>query len=394
MCPPRESDRGEAITIVAHDIGGPGGMERQLEALIVRLLAHGATMHVYSRTLDVPPHPSLRWRRIPGPARPFVVSYPWFAIVASLRLTRRSRGVLQTTGAIIFNRADVCTVHYVHNGPSRAVRRGSRPTPFHRMNAVVGAAMSRVAERMIYSRTALSRILVAVSDPLVAELTSAFPSRAASIHVIENGVDSERFRPDHGLRLQTRKELGIDNDVLLALFVGSEWGRKGVDVAIEALAAAPSWHLAVVGRGDADAARRSADALGVADRLHLVGERSQPERYYAAADAFVLPTTYEAFPLAALEAAASALPIVATDVGALGEIVNPGGGIFVERTAGSLAAALRQLEANPEAARAMSQRAREIAERFSWDAVATKYLDLYGARARLTSPATTSAVAG
>ena len=66
----------------------------------------------------------------------------------------------------------------------------------------------------------------------------------------------------------------------------------------------------------------------------------EPERYYAAADAFVLPSAYESFSLAAFEAAASGLPIVATDVGAVGEIVNAGGGIFIERNAESLAEAL------------------------------------------------------
>ena len=60
--------------------------------------------------------------------------------------------------------------------------------------------------------------------------------------------------------------------------------------------------------------------------LHFVTETPEPERYYAAADAFVLPSAYESFSLAAFEAAAAGLPVLATDVGAVGEIVNGGGG--------------------------------------------------------------------
>ena len=56
-------------------------------------------------------------------------------------------------------------------------------------------------------------------------------------------------------------------------------------------------------------------------RVHLVGESAQPERYYAAADAFVLPSEYESFSLAAFEAAASGVPVIATDVGAINLIV-------------------------------------------------------------------------
>ncbi len=151
--------------------------------------------------------------------------------------------------------------------------------------------------------------------------------------MIRNGVDTRRFRPDGTARREIRDELDLTQNVALALFVGSEWSRKGVDIAVEALVDAPSWHLAVVGRGDADALRRRAELLDVEARLHVVGESTKPEQYYAAADAFVLPSAYETFSLAAFEAAASGLPVVATRVGAIDEIVTAGGGLFVERNA-------------------------------------------------------------
>ncbi len=381
------------MTIVAHDVGGVGGMERQLQALVNGLLDRGVSVEVVSRTLELPGHPRLRWRRVRGPARPFPLAYPWFALVASSMLTWSRRGLLHTTGAIVLNRADVCTVHYLHNRRADSAARMRRATPLYRLNAAAAAAMSRFAERLVYSTPARSAALVAVSEPLAVELLDAFPGRGESIWVIENGVDLERFRPDEEARRETRRSLGIDASAKLALFVGSEWRGKGAGIAVDALAAAPSWHLVVVGDGDRRELAEPAERSHVADRLRLVAESARPERYYAAADAFVLPSAYESFSLAAFEAAAAGVPVLATNVGAIAEIVNGGGGVIVERDAASVAAALERLEQDPEAAAAMGAHAREAARRFSWEAAVEKYLDVYSRSREVESAAVERAVA-
>ena len=365
------------VTVVAHDVGGVGGMERQLQVLITRLLNSGVNVNVVARTLDLPAHAGLRWRRVPGLARPFPLAYPWFMLVASSMLVWRRQGVLHTTGAIVFNRSDVCTVHYVHNGKAGSVERGRRTTFAYRINAALARWMSRAGERLIYSSPSLSHVLVAVSRPVAEELSAAYPHRSAAIRVIENAVDMERFRPDADARREVRGKLGIGVELSLALFVGSDWQRKGAHVAVGALAKAPSWHLAVLGQGDAAGLLALAERLGVSSRLHLAAETRYPERYYAAADAFVLPSAYESFSLAAFEAAAAGLPVIATNVGAVGEIVDGGGGVIVERTPESLASALKALEAEPESRAAMSARGRACVRRFDWDAVVEEYVDVY-----------------
>ena len=365
------------MTIVAHDVGGIGGMERQLTALISRLLDLGIEVTVVSRTLGLPAHPRLRWRRVPGPGRPFAVAYPWFGVIATVMLAWRRSGLLHTTGSIVLNRSDLCTVHYVHNGRDASVQRTQRATVPYRLNAALAQMLSRAGERLVYSSASLSRNLVAVSEAVADELRLAFPNRAGSILVVGNGVDAERFRPNDKSRRDVRRELGIADSLPLALFVGSDWRRKGLSVAVEALSAATDWHLAVVGRGDTEEVSSLARRLRVADRLHLLAESSRPERYYAAADAFVLPSAYETFSLAAFEAAASGLPVLTTKVGAVGEIVGAGGGIFVDRSPDSVAAALRDLQAEPRRAANMSESARTAAQRFDWDTVVQNYLNLY-----------------
>ena len=88
------------MTLVAHDIGPVGGMERQLTELIGGLLEDGFEVSVISRTCRVPAHPRLEWVRVRGPARPFPLAYPWFLLVGSALVRRRARGVVHSTGAI------------------------------------------------------------------------------------------------------------------------------------------------------------------------------------------------------------------------------------------------------------------------------------------------------
>ena len=87
------------------------------------------------------------------------------------------------------------------------------------------------------------------------------------------------------------------------------------------------------------------------------------------------------------------MPVLATNVGAIAEIVNGGGGVIVERDAASVAAALERLEQDPEAAAAMGAHAREAARRFSWEAAVEKYLDVYSRSREVESAAVERAVA-
>ena len=87
----------------------------------------------------------------------------------------------------------------------------------------------------------------------------------------------------------------------------------------------------MVGAGDAARIEALAGRHGVAGRLRLLGRRADVERWYQAADLFVFPTAYEAFPLVGLEAAASALPLVATAVNGIEDLVQDGdAGLLVE----------------------------------------------------------------
>jgi UDP-glucose:(heptosyl)LPS alpha-1,3-glucosyltransferase len=219
---------------------------------------------------------------------------------------------------------------------------------------------------------------VAVSEGLRSELcrqTSVEPSR---IKLIPNGVDTALFRPDPAARTAVRRQLSLSPDDLVAVFVGSEWERKGLRHALEAVASVPAWHLLVVGKGDESRYRMLSGELGIEQRVHFVKPTADTASYYAAADVFVLPSAYETFSLVTYEAAASGLPVIATKVSGVEDVVVDGfNGWFVEPRGLDIARRLRELEAKPGLRRSMGQRSREAAAGFGWDRAVGGYLDLY-----------------
>lgn len=365
------------VTLVAHDVGGIGGMELQLSKLVSGLLTRGVHVTVISRTLAVQEHCHLRWVRVPGPRRPFTIAYPSFVAFASLILLRHRRGIVHTTGAMVLNRTHLCTIHYLHNGIGGQINRSRSSSIAYRINAGISQRLSRILERVLYARPSRTQRLVAVSDRLAREVAVMFPNRAADTFVIPNGVEFQRFsQPERRSGHDVRARLGLSAEANVAVFVGSEWRRKGLLILLEALALAERWELIVVGEGDVAEVRTAAKAEGVLKRLHLVGKSRTPEFYYAASDAFVLPSAYETFSLVAFEAAAASLPIVATNVGAVDQILEGGGGLAISRNPESIARALLALE-DRHLAQTIGLAASRVAQRFDWESVVGAYHDEY-----------------
>lgn len=378
-----------SVTVVAHDVGTPGGMERQLYELCTGLLARGHRVIVIARRCEIPPDPGLHWIRVRVPLRPHSLAYPLFFLLGSLAVRRHREGLLHTTGAIVGNRADLSTVHFCHHGYRAAVGtpQASRSNLPYRLNGAVSAWMSRAAERFCY-RPNRTRRLVTVSRGVARELERYFFDRADDVVVIPNGVDRVRFAPDPSARAKTRSQLGLAADDLVALFVGGDWDRKGLSFAIEGVAGADGWHLLVVGRGDQGRYRGLAERCGAGDRVHFVGGTPEPARYYASADAFLLPSAYEAFPLVGLEAAAAGLPLIACRVSGVEELLEEGrDGWMVEREAAPITEKLRSLNADAALRIAMGRAAREGSARYVWGAVVDAYVRLYESLASAEHPA-------
>jgi glycosyltransferase involved in cell wall biosynthesis len=370
-----------AVTLVAHEVGSVGGMERQLAELASGLLERGYAVTVVARACQLPSHPRLRWLRVPGPARPFALAYPWFFLTGSFLVWRHRRGLVHTTGAIVFNRADTSTVHFCHRAfvrRSGRTSRARRKTVAHRINSWIGTRLSLVAERWCY-RPGRTTSIVGVSRGVAREVELEFPKMAGRVSVIPNGVDLREFGGDTIARRRIRERFDLDDAALVAVFVGGEWERKGLRFAIESLARAREWRLLVVGEGDQAKYAEVAAAAGVADRVRFAGEAAAVGPFYSAADGFVLPTAYEAFPLVSLEAAAAGLPLLITRVSGVEELLVEGvNGWFIARDAGVIADRLARLAEDSGLRSSMGAAAREVAARFGWQQVIDRYTQHYG----------------
>jgi glycosyltransferase involved in cell wall biosynthesis len=366
------------IVIVAHGAHDEGGMERVFAELIRR--AHrNCDLVVISSELAPDLLPLVRWERTRVPRRPAPLRFCLFYVLAGLRVrrARRRADLVHTCGALVPNRADLASVHFCHAGFRAAEESDPDDKPMlRRLNTAVANGLALAAEHWSYRR-GRTRVLGAVSEGVAKELERAYPG--ARIVVTPNGVDLARFRPDAVVRAEIRDSRRVDDGDLVALFVGGDWYRKGLGIVLDALPESPGTRLWIVGHGDEAAFRARAEELGVADRTEFLGARPDVERYYQAADVFVLPSRYEAFPLVSLEAAACGLPLVVTHVNGVDELIGSGeAGRTVERSGEAVAAALRELSSDPECRRAMGRAARERASAFTWDASAESVLDVYG----------------
>jgi glycosyltransferase involved in cell wall biosynthesis len=334
--------------------------------------------------------PLVDWRRVRVPRRPFILKFLVFFALGSLRLARARTDVVHVTGAIVPNRADVATVHLCHAGlweATGALAPKSAP-PVRRVHTTMARVLALGAERWCY-RPGRLRLLAAVSRGVAAELARHYP--AVPVRVTPNGVDVERFNadPDRGDRL--RREEVVAPGVLIALFVGGDWNHKGLDLAIEGVATARNRgaqvELWVVGRGQEPRFKQLANRARVADRVRFFGVRSDVARFYQAADVFLLPTTYETFSLVAHEAAACGLPVVATRVSGIEDLVGADdAGILVARTPQAVGDALARLATNTELREAMGAEGRRRTARLTWDRSVATVVDLYGSLLRSPRP--------
>jgi glycosyltransferase involved in cell wall biosynthesis len=368
-----------AVTIVAHDIGSVGGMERQLAELVTGLRGLGHEVTVIARTCELPADPGVVFHRVRAPGRPFVLAYPWFMLTGSLALGRWRRGVVQATGAIVLNKVDVVALHYLHQvGPANP----SRSSAVFRLHVRLAGALKRLGERLCLRRGRVGT-LACVSEGLADEVREQFPALADRVLTIHNGVDLDAFAP--GRRSEEaharRASLAIGERQPVLAFVGSEWERKGLEPVIGALALSPEWTLLVAGAGDQGRYRALAERLGVSRRVRWLGVVSDIQPIYEMSDVFVLPSDYETFSLVTFEAAASGLPILATPVSGVRELIEDGrNGFLIARDPVEIAERLKQLAA-PDLRARLGAGARESALEYSWTRMVQRHHELYASLA-------------
>lgn len=242
-----------------------------------------------------------------------------------------------------FRRLRPAAVHTHHAGPllyaGPAARLAGIGRRLHTEHDAWHLAAPRRRAVMRAALAATRPVLVADAPHVAQAVRDAL--RVAPPRVVLNGIDTDRFAP--GERAAARAALGLPVAGKVVGIAARLERVKGVDVAIEALAALPEVVLAVAGQGsEAAALRAQAERLGVAARLRFLGLVEDMPGFYAACDAACLPSRNEGLPLAALEAQACSVPLVATRVGGMSAACDPATAILVPpEDPAALAAALR-----------------------------------------------------
>jgi len=197
-----------------------------------------------------------------------------------------------------------------------------------------------------------SHASVAVSRATQEQLERDLGVTPGLLKLIPNGIPVREGNPQ-----KLRNELGIGDDVVLLLAVGSLIPRKGHITLLQALKELDDagftgkFHLAIAGRGeDRDKLQKFADDSGLGDRFHLLGVRNDIPDVQAGADIFVMPSLWEGLPLAVLEAMFAGKAIIATSASGIPEAITDGehGLLIAPGDPGPLAAALKRLIERPD----------------------------------------------
>ncbi len=237
------------------------------------------------------------------------------------------------------------------------------------------------AERAMFASERL-RAVICNSQMVRADILRHFAIDADKLHVIYNGVDTDRFHPAvrERHRQSMRGQLGIDARAFVYLFVGSGFERKGVPALLHAFAAlkgAGECRVVIVGKDKAAARmQRLARQLGHAERVLFAGPQHDVLPWYGLADCFVLPTQYDPFPNAALEALACGLPLITSTQCGAAELINDANGLVCDPLdVAALARAMEDARAF-DASRA-SASARASVSGLSLSAMAEQLVALY-----------------
>lgn len=343
------------IAFVIPGLDRMGGAERQVAALATGLARRGWSVTMIALSGDG------------GAAREALeAAGVGFVALGMRKGLADPRGWLRMHRWLQANRPDIVHAHLPH-------------AIFLARWARLGAPVRAVVDTIHTSRTATRaqrlgfRLSGFLSD--CTTLVSASAARAwmadglippEKSRVLPNGVDVDRWRPDAEARAHIRAELGV-GDGFVWLAAGRLEPVKNHAALLDAMALLPaSSRLYIAGSGPLEQAlRERADALGISERVRLLGFVEDLLPWMQVADGVALASRWEGLPLVLLEAAACGLPAVATDVPGSRDVIVPGqtGYLCAPGDAAELAEAMQQIMRMPEAERAaMGTRARAHAE--------------------------------
>jgi UDP-glucose:(heptosyl)LPS alpha-1,3-glucosyltransferase len=212
-----------------------------------------------------------------------------------------------------------CDVYRAGDGVHRAWLERRKPfaTPLQNFSRFFSRKHRDILrlEKSLFANGGAGRV-IANSQMVKKEIVDLYSYPANKIDVVQNGVPLDRFRFDSARREKGRADLRLQGDEIALLFVGSGWERKGLRFAVDAIENCKNskLRLLVAGRGNPRGYKSNC--------VQFLGEVGDLLPIYSAADIFILPTIYDPFSNACLEALASGLPVITTRSNGFSEIIE------------------------------------------------------------------------
>jgi UDP-glucose:(heptosyl)LPS alpha-1,3-glucosyltransferase len=311
---------------------------------------------------------------------------------ATRQLRRQSFDLVNLQGCCALA-GDVVTAHSCHRSYWQLRRKLPARlrkwlNPFHYVALYL-------SDRLFTSRH--TRWVIALSQGIEQDLCDIYGFPPQRILVRTPGVDRDQFHPANRVRYrpEVRAKFDLGEDDFVLLFVGNEFHRKGLDLVLQAMARISQPRLKLLVAGATHPAvqwqyRRLARRLGV--QVRFAGRQRNMERIYAAADVFVLPSLYEAFPAVVLEAAASGLPLLGSRANGIRDVlIHDRNGWYVERDPADIAARITALMDHPQQSSCMGMAARASTVDFDANRARASLLSTYKSLAKNGLPATAQA---
>jgi UDP-glucose:(heptosyl)LPS alpha-1,3-glucosyltransferase len=355
------------LAIVRQKYTAFGGAERFVERALVALRANGVDVSIIAR----------EWQGDQQGVRvdPFFLGRTWrdagFARGVQRLMAQKRFDLVQS-----HERIPGCDIYRAGDGVHATwLELRNKPfdklAPWHRYTLAAEAEMFRDPGL---------RAVICNSRMVKDDIARRFGVADERLQVIYNGVDLDAFHPrlreEHGFAL--RQKVGVGDTVPVMLFVGSGYERKGLPTLLHALSlmSRSDARLWVIGRDKHESLmRKLAQTLGVDERVLFLGAQADVKPFYGAADVFALPTLYDPFPNAALEALACGLPLVTTTTCGAAELITPANGSVIG--AGNVTALAQSLDSLCSRAPTMRDAARASVAHLDLAQMAAQLMALY-----------------
>jgi len=351
-----------------------GGAERYLQTLIKHLNNTGYEIHIFAN----------KWAEEEGMTFHKVELIPVGSLLSLLTFNKNVKRAInreiKPDCIISFERTTCQDIYRAGEGcHAEWLRIRSGVEPFYkkfsfRINPLHISLLN--LEKELFSKT---QLIIANSKMVKDQIIKHYAVPEKRIAIIYNGVDLKRFSRENRdkWRKSVRKSLNISEDSKLMLFVGSGFERKGLKTFIDAMPLITGDVKAlIIGKGDVNKYKAFTEKYGISNRIIFLGAQKEIEKFYAASDLFVLPTLYDPFSNATLEAMASGIPVITTKNNGAAELIENGYEGFVAEGISDAEELADKINLSLNNPKEMGENAYKKAEAFPIERAVREFLDI------------------